>query len=409
MKRITLNLLFACSYLLPLLSFSQVKTSDSFWGMTKGKYTGSTVIENEKRYLHGAFSYSGTDPSPSTMVVKGNYKMDKFHGPFSLKWKFTAGYEYSGEGTFHEDSLDGKWTFIVNGFYNGERMNRKILLTFSRGNLIQGTLTDNLNKGSEKFETDGSGLLNGLVIERKQESGYEIEIGRKYVHGVKVLEYKKDVATKQYLSNPKTFCDTNVVKSKNFNTSLQTFIGESTVYELTERKKVYSSLFENNSYLGYFREGYGSQAPFFKTQNIILPSIYEIKEYRCTSEDRRLMGTWMLCDSLSTPYIQGSKRYYCGFKFGELLFYTQPINAEIRCTANSIYARGRYRVLSSIENIPEKESRELATLLQSEDSALIVEVLDGDTYWAVFYPRTNELQFVGNMRTKFVFMNLVKP
>jgi len=259
----------------------QTTTVDYDWGMTSGKLTKTVKLIDGNRVLEGPLSYIGKDASPSTMTVKANYKKGLLDGAFSMSWVCPAsdGFTFTAQGKFLLDSMDGVWNFVVKGSNQGRKMNSKIALTFKHGILIQGDINDLVEKFQDKFTCDKNGNLHGLRIWKGYEDGYQVEEKTVYVHGIKTINSKKDVATGSFLKNPTLLCDTTVVNEKYFSAASKTFSKEGVVYELIDQTESYGYLFEDNSYLGQFKkDSYGGGfAPFIRTEKIILPKKYQLK------------------------------------------------------------------------------------------------------------------------------------
>ena len=266
---------------------SQTTTIDYSWGMTKGKLTRTSIIKNGERVLNGPFYYIGKEKSPSTMTVKANLKDAKWDGPFSMSWICPSadGFNFTASGKFVLDSMDGPWVFVVNGYNEGKRINKKIALTFNRGTVIKVEINDLIDKSTKKFDCNKKGIVHGVSTWRGYEDGFLVEYKWIFVHGVNTIESKKDVASGQFLIAPKALCDTSIIKEKYFSAVSNSFIKGDKIYELVDGR--YSSIADyifNDYYLGYFRSGsngkykvYGSgYADFMETEKIKLPISYQV-------------------------------------------------------------------------------------------------------------------------------------
>lgn len=258
-------------------SFSQSGTIPYDWGWTRGKLTRSTKIVDENRVLDGPFSYTGTENSPSTLTVKGNYKSGVLHGPFSLNWLCSdtkEGFQFTASGSFLNDSLDGVWNFLAKGRKEGKPFHRKFLLTFKHGWLMKGKIEDILNKSTRTFACDEFGFLHGNITWVGYENGFKVEILEKYIHGVYVLDSKKDVASGSYLKKPELQSDTSIVNERNFNSKMMVFKKGGDTYNLLEGDAYFGYLFTDFTYLGCFEESSSAvgMAPFIVPSRIVLPS-----------------------------------------------------------------------------------------------------------------------------------------
>jgi hypothetical protein len=273
------NLILMLAILFTYGAVGQTSTVDYDWGATSGKLTKTVKLIDGQRILDGPLSYSGKDNSPSTMTVKANYKKGLMEGPFSMSWVCPAsdGFTFTAQGKFLQDSMDGVWNFVVKGFEQGTKMNKKITLTFKHGFLIQGDINDLINKSQEKFSCDKKGSLHGKCIWKGYEDGYQVEENQVYVHGVKTIYSKKDVASGTYLKQPALLCDTTVVNDKHYSFETRTFSKGDVIYEMTNSKELYANIFKSNFFLGQFKkESYGGgYAPFIVTTKIILPEEFE--------------------------------------------------------------------------------------------------------------------------------------
>lgn len=285
MKLSALNYILLISVLLiSYLGYSQTTTIDYSWGMTQGKLTRTSIIKNGERVFNGPFTYIGKEKSPSTMTVKANLKNGLWDGLFSMSWICTLadGFTFTGSGKFISDTMDGQWNFVVKGYNEGVKLNKKISLTFNRGTVIKGEINDLIEKSTKKFNCDKNGILHGESSWRGYENGYSIENKKIYVHGVNTIESEKDIASGQFLKEPKALCDTSVIKEKYYSVSSNTFTKDNITYELTDGR--YSIYYIFNDYnLGYFRSRsngkygvYGSgYADFIETEKIELPVYYQ--------------------------------------------------------------------------------------------------------------------------------------
>jgi hypothetical protein len=261
-------------------TLGQTTTVDYDWGATTGKLTKTVKLVDGKRILDGPLSYTGKDNSPSTMTVKTNYKNGLFEGAFSMNWvcNSTDGFTFNAQGKFLHDSLDGNWTFIVKGYDQGVKINKKITLTFSHGILIQGDINDLIAKSQTKFNCDKTGNMHGNCFWKRYEDGYLIEEKKTFVRGIPTSYYKKDIASGAYIEKPKLLCDTSFINEKHYSSEFRHFSKGDEIFELKNPKVNYNYLFTDRSYLGQFEQkSYGGGfAPFIRTENIILPKEFEL-------------------------------------------------------------------------------------------------------------------------------------
>lgn len=282
-KMKNINLLFTASFIIgfAMSVFGQQQIINTDWGIAKGKLIRNSIIKDEKRVFDGPFSFNGKDNSPSTMIIKGNYKDNKFNGGFSMNWVCPSsdGFTFSASGKFYLDSMDGIWNFIIKGFDKGVKMNRKLTLTFNRGKLIQGEINNLITNSLTKFTCDKMGDIHGNFIKREKVNGFMEEEKTTYIHGVETISSRKDVASGKFLEKPNIINDTSIVKEKTFDFNLNGFVHGEGIYERINGEKLFGYLFTDDSFLGQFESnGYGSGfAPFIKPQNIILPKQYSIK------------------------------------------------------------------------------------------------------------------------------------
>jgi len=266
------------------LAKSQTTTVDYSWGTTQGKLTRTSIIKNGERVFNGPFTYIGKEKSPSTLTVKANLKNGLWDGQFSMSWicPLADGFTFTGSGKYVSDTMDGLWNFVVKGYNEGYKINKKITLTFNRGTVIQGEINDLIEKSTKKLNCDKNGILHGVSTWRGYENGYLIEQKDIYVHGVNTIESKKDVASGQYLIEPKALCDTSVINEKYFSAQSNCFIKGDKTYQLVDGRYSIYYIF-NNYHLGYFRSRsngkygvYGNgYADFIETEKIELPTYFQ--------------------------------------------------------------------------------------------------------------------------------------
>ena len=287
MKKIQLSIILFIFILFQKIEFqSQTTTIDYSWGATQGKLTRTFVIKNGNRVLNGPFSYIGKENSPSTMTVKANLKNALWDGPFSMSWicPSSDGFTFTASGKFSSDTMDGLWNFVVKGYNEGVKINKKIALTFNRGTVIKGEINNLIDKSNKKFNCNKNGILHGVSSWKGYENGFLIEYKETFVHGVKTIESEKDVVSGQYLVEPKLLCDTSIINERYFSPESNTFSKDGMTYELFDGKYSIYYIF-TDSYLGYFRSGsngkysvYGSgYADFIETEEITLPVYYDIR------------------------------------------------------------------------------------------------------------------------------------
>ncbi|MFM7671932.1 MAG: hypothetical protein ACKO6Q_04990 [Bacteroidota bacterium] len=251
---------------------AQTTSFSTDWGFTKGTFTKTTKIVDGERVTEGPFSYVSTDVSPSKMVVKGNLKARCYDGLFSMSWTFPKdGYVFSASGKFIKDTLDGVWNFRVKGAVQGQNMDRTYVLTFKKGILIKGDITNLLSKTRDQFATDELGYLHGTQISR--ENGYMVEYTLQYVHGVLTSKKKKDLASGASMKTAEVSVDTTIVNIKNYKAPLGAFQKGNETYLLVIQDDEYKYLFSSRSDLWVFvRGGYGEGwAPFLNIDLIQFP------------------------------------------------------------------------------------------------------------------------------------------